>query len=177
MFSLPDFDYAENALQGENPAETHGRLCGWLCADATVDPQGWIAAISSELSVDESRVQEAEELLRELFTATVSQLDDEDWRFSLLLPDDEESLSKRAWSLACWCRGFLTGLGLGGVGHHRALPATVQEFLRDLLAISQLDSDISAENEDEESFMELVEYLRIGVLLVAQELGSRSAHA
>lgn len=172
--NLPDFEYLAEVLK-QNPSEIHGMLCAMLCADETLDETTWLARISPELGEDCPCTAEAEALLQELFAISASQLHDENLSFYLLLPADEYPLSQRAYALACWCQGFLAGLGLGGMVNGQ-LAAPVQEFLSDLVDIARLDSDSSGNSkEDEEYYMEIVEYVRMGVLLVSLELHSQSS--
>jgi uncharacterized protein YgfB (UPF0149 family) len=57
----------------------------------------------------------------------------------------------------------------------QVLPVTVREFLRDLVAFTQLDCKLNeADDAEEQSYIEIVEYVRMGVLLVNQELHSAS---
>ena len=172
---LPDFEDVARVLGWEEPAEIHGLLCGLLCVDVAMASDSWLARVQTEVSEDRFLKPRAEQLLLELFAVTKAQLSDDSLDFSLLLPEDEMNLSQRARSLGCWCQGFLSGLGLGGINISRRLPASIQEFLGDTVAISRVDSEITeADHDDEESYMELVEYLRMGVLLVSQEWRSSS---
>jgi uncharacterized protein YgfB (UPF0149 family) len=173
VIRLPDFEKVATVLSGEDPAEIHGLLCGLVCAGAAVDGDDWRTRLEPELFRDDLQILATEAFLNELFAITLSQLNSDDFNFSLLLPDDEVLLSQRARALSGWCQGFLSGLGLGGMEKSQALPAAVQEFLRDLVAIAQLDCELSEADEvEEQSYIELVEYVRIGVLLVNQELRS-----
>jgi uncharacterized protein YgfB (UPF0149 family) len=176
VFRLPDFEKVAAVLSGEEPAEIHGLLCGLICAGAAADDDDWRTRIEPGLFRDDDpQILATEAFLNELFAISLSQLNGDDFNFSLLLPDDEVSFSQRASSLSRWCQGFLSGLGLGGMDKSQVLPATVQEFLRDLVAITQLDCELAeADDAEEQSYIELVEYVRMGVLLVNQELHSAS---
>jgi uncharacterized protein YgfB (UPF0149 family) len=176
LLRLPDFTKVAAVLSGEDPAEIHGLLCGLVCAGATVDGDDWRTRLEPGLfRNDNPQILATEAFLNELSAITLSQLNGDDFNFSLLLPDDEVSLSQRASSLSRWCQGFLSGLGLGGMDKSQVLPATVQEFLRDLAVITQLDCELNeADDAEEQSYIELVEYVRMGVLLVNQELRSAS---
>ncbi len=174
--NFPTFGRIVQLFEHDDPSEIHGMLCGMLCADTAIDSAAWLTWVKDEFSQDVVQTREAEKLLRELFVATVSQFNDEDFGLLLMLPDEEAPLSRRADSLGCWCEGFLSGLGLGGVDKNQGFSAQVQEFLSDLLDIARLDCDISEpSDDDEESYTEIVEYVRMGVLLVNQELRSRSS--
>ncbi len=148
------------------PAEGHGLLCGLFCAAREEVLRLW-----SDQLVGEGELTEEESVpLRLLAEETGRQLEDSSFGFSLLLPGDDESLEERALALGEWCHGFLVGLGLGeGV---EPADESVQEVLADLTQISKVSSqpeDCTTE-EDEASYAELVEYVRVAVLMVNEQL-------
>ena len=88
-------------------------------------------------------------------------------RFSLLLPDDSAALPVRTRALSDWCGGFLYGLALGGIREDADLPETVREVMRDFYEISHAGFVTDAPDEgDETAYVEIVEYVRISVLLL-----------
>jgi uncharacterized protein YgfB (UPF0149 family) len=91
----------------------------------------------------------------------------------LLLPDDGAPLRERGQALADWCKGFLFGIGLAGAALHRALSADAREVIGDLTELSRLDADEEDNEGSEAAYAELVEYVRVGVLLIHEELGPR----
>ena len=157
-----------------DPAEVHGMLCGMLLAVQGGD--AWLAQIRSESPGDGLFTQQSSETLLALFRATAEQLDDEGLGFCLLLPDDDESLAVRTVALAHWVQGFLFGLGQNRPDEYTKLSPESQEFLLDLGRLAQVDADTGENDEENEAaFAEIVEYLRVGVLLLDQELRMRSA--
>ena len=148
----------------DRTAEVHGLLCGLLCADETLSMEQWLEQI------DQADAQEAlRDSLIQLFDATLAELNDEDLEFNLLLPDEHTRLWARTESLARWCQGFLSGLGLGGLSGRQT--PDVQEFILDLSHIAQVKFDGAGE-ENETAYTEIVEYIRVGVMLLKQTLRS-----
>lgn len=140
-------------------AEAHGMLCG-LLALATPAARGiWLErAVGTE---------EAATPLDTLYDETARQLDDTTFGFELLLPpDDDAGLAERTEALASWCAGFASGAGLSGRSE-AGLPAESREFLGDLTRISR--AEVASEEDDEAAFAEVVEYVRMGVLLTRTE--------
>ena len=153
----------------DRTAEVHGMLCGLLCVDETLSMEQWLEQI------DQADAQQAlrNSLIR-LFDATVAELNDEELGFTLLLPSDHTRLWVRTESLARWCQGFLSGLGLGGLSGRQT--PDVQEFILDLSRIAQVKFDDASE-ENESAYAEIVEYIRVGVMLLKQTLRpTRSIH-
>jgi uncharacterized protein YgfB (UPF0149 family) len=161
-------------------AECHGTLCGLLCASDTVKGSAWVnQVLSGRLELPEAETPplqggshgEEHALLLILYKETIGQLDDPEYGFSLLLPDDALPLAQRVESLSHWCQGFLAGLGLGGLQDQAKFPGDSSEVMRDFAEISRLGhGDGDGDNEDEAAFAEIVEYVRMAVLLVYEEL-------
>ena len=163
-----------------DPAESHGSLCGLMCATEAIKGSTWVnQVLAGQLGLPETgnvplhpgADGEERTLLLILYKDTAAQLDDPDYGFTLLLPDDEQPLQHRVEALSRWCQGFLLGLGLGGVQEQTGLPGDSHEVMRDFVEISRLGHGEGGDNdEDETAFAEIVEYVRMAVLLVYEEL-------
>jgi uncharacterized protein YgfB (UPF0149 family) len=97
--------------------------------------------------------------------------------FKLLLPDDDDSLPERVEAISAWCQGFIYGLAAGGIQQGSELPEDTEELLKDMVEISRAGHDVddggddaANEDEDEVALMEIEEYVRMGVLLIYEEL-------
>ena len=152
-------------------AEAHGCLCGALCTSANYPFELWI----EEFAADEARPLPAlsEQPLRLLFADTIRTLRGDEMEFVPLLPDDDATLELRTTALSQWCQGFLYGFSTGGAVKAAELPDAVNEVLRDLTHISRATVDVGeAGEQEEESYVEVVEYVRVGVQLIHDELAS-----
>ncbi|HEY8510015.1 MAG TPA: UPF0149 family protein [Steroidobacteraceae bacterium] len=166
------FNEVQQALAAEHSlteaAEAHGTLAGALCSAVSYRFEDWVQEILPE-GVSGSR---STETLRELYTSTAAALSGADMEFNLLLPDDEQPLDARTVALAQWCFGFLYGLGSSAIQDASRLPGDVGEIVRDLEQISRAGVDARDSDETNESaYAELVEFVRVGVQLVFEELG------
>ena len=168
-----DFDSVQAALQGlganQDAGEAHGTLCALLLGDATLAT--WLGHTLDELP-EPGNVLAAENLavLEQLFEETRGQFDDETLAFELLLPDESDDFGIRLLAVAGWCQGFLYGFGLLGSETEEKLDAEGRECLSDLLEISKLSHDEEASEEAEQQFAEIVEHLRMSVLLLNETL-------
>jgi yecA family protein len=173
---LPDYlalSGALDKLQTEiTPSEVHGTLCGLLCANTGASAEAWQHALWPEQADGDLLASEARAVLNQAHEASRLQLNDPDCDFQMLLPDDEDSLDQRVHALGDWCQGFLVGLTLGGVKDFSPLPADAREIAEDLVEIARAGTSYHLEGseEDENAYAELVEYLRVGVLLINEEL-------
>jgi uncharacterized protein len=172
---MPDFEHFSDLLTQSSsvlaPAEVHGLLSALAC----VPGEGRVAALQGEVlgpAVQDPSEAPVIEILEAVWKDTYAALESTDCTFDLMLPDDEQSLQQRTEALGSWCQGFLAGLGLGGVGdHHKSLSGDAREFLNDLQEMSRIEPDPDNDEEAERAFAELVEYLRIGVLDLREEIG------
>jgi uncharacterized protein YgfB (UPF0149 family) len=168
------FDEIERALaaggSSVHAAEAHGCLCGALCARRVYLPSEWLEEILADPADDDALAMIAGPL-GELYARSGADLAGTDLEFSPLLPDDEVFIQQRIEALAEWCQGFLYGFGAAGTLPRAALSDDVTEFLTDLAELTRVDTvDTSAAEAEEEAYAELVEYLRVGVQLVYDQL-------
>jgi len=163
-------------------AECHGLLCGLICTQEILNQETWLDHLfeegtghpSSSAHAPSGDTTQAEwSVLHQLYKDTVIQIKDPEFSFRMLLPNDEQILAIRTQALADWCKGFLYGLGVGGMDSSRHTPQNVQEIVRDLIEISRVYHDDEEEEDlemDEASYLELSEYVRVGVMLIYEEL-------
>ncbi len=119
------------------------------------------------------------EALTEAWQSTVAQFDDEEFGFTLWLPDDDEPLEERTVALARWCSGFLAGLGSGG--QLDALSEEAREAIGDLQDIARAElsappGDGPESEEDETAFAEIVEYVRVVALVLREDFRGPQAN-
>lgn len=158
-------------------AEAHGILCGLFAVAGDVNADDWIAQIVGERDPAQVLHRDANKLLKTLHEITLEQMTSGDFNFHLLLPDDETLLDDRVDELSVWCQGFLVGMSTAGVRDLQTLPGEVGEIVKDILDISQAGYDAGGEDDAEENeaaYAEIVEYLRVGVLLVHAEFNNKN---
>lgn len=169
---MPGYEAVEDSLRNAGAAagaaEVHGTLCGLLTANLGCGAGAWLREV---LPADGEGPGEAvPQALSALFEATRTQLADALLSFDLLLPPDDSDLARRVEALGLWCQGFLYGLALAGVGEPRTLPQDSAEIVRDLSEIARTGFSLDDAEADEAAFQEIHEYVRVGVLLVSEEL-------
>ncbi|MFV2005662.1 MAG: UPF0149 family protein [Gammaproteobacteria bacterium] len=184
MQSFPDIPQLEDLLFNVDAAlgatESHGALCGMLCAQGATEASQWMLYVLGEHEETSKLLQQTGKKLLQIHQISVEQMNDNDAEFELMLPDDDEPLEMRVEALGTWCQGFVYGLAVGGIKEDTDLPEDSKELIRDILEISRAGyvADIEAElatdeedsEEDEVAFMEVCEYVRMGILLIYEEL-------
>lgn len=169
-----DFDSLQAALDRVDAetgaAEGHGSLCGMLALNSSIDVSAWIDTMLEKGDPGDALVREARDMLLALYEETQRELNDSNLGFSLLLPDEDEPLEERVRALAAWCQGFLYGLAMAGFQAGPDVPEDSADFLKDIGEIAKASFDVRPGDEDEVAYSEVSEYVRMGVLLVSEEL-------
>jgi len=173
----PGFDFNELAAllleQGAlaSPSRLHGCLCGLLSAGAPPEPEYGLAALAE--SLDLVAHGELAGCAMQLYSASGDILRDEEFTFFPLLPDDAVDIAVRTEALADWCNGFLAGFAYVAAGEDKsgsALLGQSSEALRDIAAMAQAEAGADELGEEaEESYFELVEYLRVAVVNIVMD--------
>lgn len=154
-------------------AESHGCLCGALCTFENYPMARWLEEILPDTAISSALNAAANEhdALGSLYADTVRALRGDEMEFTPLLPDDDTPIKNRADALAKWCQGFLYGLGTGSRLPQNRLPGNVDEVLRDFTELSRAEgAEGDGTEEEEQAYSELIEYLRVSVQLVHDEL-------
>ena len=152
-------------------AESHAMACGMLVANTSADKMSWVKQVMGE--VDEENIPPANTIkaLGEWFDDIKNQLQDSNLRFELCLPDDDAPLPQRVAALQEWCRGFLLGVAMSGANDFGNMPTDTRELLTDFSRIgAEEEFDLEAADEAEISYADISQYVRIGVLLINEEL-------
>lgn len=157
-----------------DPSELHGTVGGLLCADNRANANSWLASLFPERNADDIILSELKQALGQLFEETRQQLSDPLCGFDLLLPGDDYSFEQQLLALGEWCQGFLIGLNLGGIEDFNRLQGDAKEFAQDMVEIARagVSYDFSDDEEDQQAYMQLVEYVRVGVMMVNDELNT-----
>jgi hypothetical protein len=151
---------------GVGASDLHGSLTGYLCAGGLAGAEEWPRALEIEPEAPSTLNDAA---LRRLYTDCRAQLEDPDLAFEPLLPGSDEPVEQRAEALVEWCRGFLGGVGLSGA-QPRGLSVDATEVLSDINRIASSRFDYDDAEEDETALSEVLEFVRVGVLLLHAEM-------
>lgn len=152
-------------------SESHGVLAGLACGEAAPGFDRWYDEMFVMPEEDDALGQRLRRSLHELYGHTLAALASEDLSFNPLLPAEDSTLSERADALADWCRGFSYALSLSALQPSRILSDEARELLNDVGAIAAAGH--SADDDDDEAedaLVELEEYVRVGVMLVYEEM-------
>lgn len=172
-----DFDDMSHALikmhAATDAAEAQGLFCGILCALGRVDKQAWIQQVIGE-AVDPADllINELKEQLDSLYQETLESLYDDEYGFQMFLADDDVSLEERIHTISEWCQGFLLGFSMRSLdtieGDARG---EIEALLEDFIEVTRIDAESGEDDsEDESSFVEIEEYIRMGIIFIFTSL-------
>lgn len=174
-----------DARRGISAAELHGAVCGVaVSSPEQASPMAVVELLGPDALTDQEAV--------EAFMAqAVAELTAEDLTFALLLRDaadapadhddyGDESLASLPEALSEWCAAFVAGLVAGlpvpsddapvsdQWDELRRLGPDSQEIVTDLLAIAEIEHEAEdlSEDDQESALTELIEYVRVAVLLL-----------
>lgn len=170
----PEYKQIKNALTSVqspySPEDCHGMLCAMLIVNNSLKFKRWLDEICTHARSEHEITSSEQDALSILYDQTRQELNDALLNFSLLIPEENSSLSERVSSLKKWCDGFLFGLALAGVKDMSQLPEDSFEIMQDIVTISQASEDDEEDEMNEAAYLDIVEYVRMGVLLVNEEL-------
>jgi len=155
---------ADNAP--ESVAETHAVVTGLLCGRPDQDDRE-LATHLAALQVGDWTSERILDKLGPALTQLRKELASDNMDFQLLLPTSDRPLEERTRCLAHWCSGFLAGFGA-------ASPTIRSEEAGDALRmveqIARAATDPESDQESEEgAYTELVEFVRVAILMLREE--------
>ncbi|MEX0444875.1 YecA family protein [Xenorhabdus sp. SGI246] len=164
--SLPNYQSFDEILHQQSvaltAAEMHGLISGLLCGGN--HDSSWQTLVHDLANDGLAFSQILAQSIRELYEVTFESLDDSNFNFNLLLPDDEAGVFACADALAGWVNHFL--LGLGVADPKITEKKEIQEVITDLRNIGMLGYDEGEDQEElSQALEEVLEYVRVAVQL------------
>ncbi|CAB5497093.1 hypothetical protein THERMOT_634 [Bathymodiolus thermophilus thioautotrophic gill symbiont] len=171
MEIIINYNEVKNTLHHLNTDDTiasaHGILCGFACVKPDLSLDEWLNEVLVSIDFDNLNEKSAHEKLAQIYNSTLLQLGDETLNFQLLIADEDCTLKEQADTLIQWCQGFLVGLGLQKISTH---DEDILEMIKDFSEISQLDSEVLDDEENANDLSEIIEFVRMGTLLIQETL-------
>lgn len=171
--NLPAYQTLEDAIAIlELPislSELHGVICGYLCAGKAKAGETYLRSLTAKK--DKEMTRSASLALFEVYTISQHQLNQFNFDFQLLLPDDHEPIRERAKAFSEWCAGFAQSLHVSGVNYEELIDEEGQEALEHLFEFAELDYDsLEMSDQDEQALIEVSEYARMAVIRLYNDL-------
>lgn len=174
MTDLTDYIQSQLILEKQgifvSPSEVHGTIAGLLACGLNIEESDYLAMLSDVFNDGLSFNNESKALFASMYSHVVSSFNSKEHQFELFLPNEDETLLDKANALVSWVAGFLLGFGLKQKDYG-AMSADVKEVINDFSEITKLDTDFGEEEEDQQAFHEIVEYVRVSALLCFAEMG------
>ena len=163
-------------------AECQGAMTAVICFTGEAGFGVWLGSHLPEI---EAAQMEGDALATEtaritdiLYKGVFDQLRAGALEYQLLLPDDDIDLEVRTQAMVHWCQGFLLGLRYVGVADTGQFQGELAEIINDITEISQMTiGELDYSEEEERSYAELVEYLRVGTMLFWETLSAQQTQS
>ncbi|MDN3651861.1 UPF0149 family protein [Thalassotalea ponticola] len=172
------FANVQASLGGEHfsahASEIHGLLTGIVAAGFSFDDQSYLTLVSDFFNNGEGLGKSLKDLCKQLYADIWQSVLDDNFTFQLLLPDDDEALFERSQALGLWVQGFNLGFGLQQKDN-KEYSAEIKEIINDFANIANLSTEIDDDEDTENAYFEILEYVRISSLLCFAELGAKPA--
>ena len=180
-----DFDQVKEVVaphsELESPAFIQGMLIGLLCGDNDIQEAVWIKKLIEEANI-KSVKESFLKVLHDLYQETNKGMNGSGFELELCLPDDNEALVYRAMMVGQLCEGILYGLGLIGCLNdaENEIAPEVRELVSDFSDIASIDIDdlgksVNDGDTEESDLMQLVEFVKIGILTMNESLNPMDA--
>lgn len=157
-------------------SELHGVLTGLICAGFAFEDQSYVGMLHDLFNEGEGFPTAVKKALKQMYSELWSGILDDSYSFNLLLPDDDDSIAERGHALSVWVQGFNLGFGL----QQKDSPVVsdeVKEVLTDFGEIANLSDEMEEDEDTEQAYFEIAEYVRISALLCFSELATPPNHA
>lgn len=172
MLDYFDLDEILSEVEAEVcAAGCHGFLCGQICVYGYPADELWQEYIDAQTKNDDL-VDICYSEIKVLLADIIESMQSYDMDFQLLLPEGNSPLPERVEALAEWCHGFLNGYGVAAGEQELAMTEECREILEDFTRICRVGIDENTSEEDEQALFELIEYVRMGTMLIFEDLSA-----
>ena len=151
-------------------SEYHGHLIGRMVGGQQISGVTGMQIIADLTAAPVPRLAEEADYWKQHMHEVVAHFEADNYGFHPLLPDDERPLEERLFGIAHWCTGFLNGIG--SALDQQATKALLKDddTIDVFTEITNIDLNASDTNENEAMYIELVEYVRLAVLNMHENL-------
>ncbi|AHE98758.1 UPF0149 family protein [Thioalkalivibrio paradoxus] len=147
----------------------HGLLTGCLVADPGTTGAALERALGEAQPVTTAAAGLLPRAVEALRLDLLRAFNDAELSFEPMLPGEAASLQERTRALGEWVDGFLGGFGQTPRSGEQAPSPQAAELLRDFAEIARIEPEPDDTEEHEQALAELTEYVRVGVMLLADE--------
>lgn len=164
----------KSASLAVTPAELHGLLTGMLSGGLKTDDGSWQPLLFDYTSEGMAWTMTALSLAEKVMTHTTDEMNEDDFRLSLVLPEAEvdAALVEKAEAVSEWVNHFISGLGLARLDV-KSLSEGSKEALGDLEEIGKLIIDEEDDLNEQSLLLEqVIEHVKVCVLTIHAECGA-----
>lgn len=169
---IPTFYELDQALAqyGDevSPVEIHALLVGFQCGGAPLFGEALASTMQDFFGLDVYMAPDLPSLLSQLSAGVEASLQQDDFTFMPMLPEGDD-FEEQVSLFSRWCESFINGFS-ATCPEEDELSEDVEGVLDDLMTFSRMREEVDLSEQDEESFIELVEYVKVAILTLYTEL-------
>lgn len=152
-----------------NAAEIQGVLAGMISAGLKANEPHWSCTLLELVNDGKSLTQEAQTLLKLVFSESYDAFNEDDGLAPILVPNDQYPLIDRLEAITVWSQGYLLGFGIQQ-GQKPINSKEINEALLDISEISQLELSSDESEESQMALITLIEHIKVAVKVIYLEL-------
>ena len=150
-------------------AEFHGSLIGVLVGRTKAED--WLIELIGKKESNNVTARESVQFLIEFVSQNQKSLNSANFKFDILIANEDHSMTQRLQDLSHWCQGFLYTFALSGT----KLNSEMNNIIADFTEFTRVDYSTANDQENESALIEIIEYIKIGVLLINEETANKDA--
>ncbi|MCL1079771.1 YecA family protein [Parashewanella spongiae] len=144
---------------GLHPSELHGTIVGIISGGVEQTTEAWQPLLIELSNNNEPFPPSVQSQLNELYQDTLNRLDDFDFGFTLLLPEEEEPLNVRVDALFLWVNNFLSALAIAQPKLNDS-SERIQQYIEVMSNIFSDGAEVGDDEDSESAFFELLDFVR-----------------
>lgn len=171
-FHVPTFDELDQlmAQYGDevSPVEVHAMLVGFQCGGTLLTDEALATAMQDFFKIDVYMVPEFLMLLSQLNLGIESSLQEDNFAFTPMLPEDESFIGQMCL-FSRWCESFINGFS-GTCPEEEEFSDDLKDVLDDIMTFTRMREEVDLSETDEGSLVEIIEYTKVAILMLYTEL-------
>lgn len=145
-------------------------LFGFLIAkvlQGKIDPQACLRDLEQKLKLDEKRRERLHALAEHLIGYIYHNVTQSSIPIEQMLPSGDMPISARIFSLSEFIQAIVESMGNNLASCCQNTPE-LEEMFTDLKTLTEMDADEDDSEDTERNYIEIVEYVRVGILLMIE---------
>lgn len=164
------YDHVQDFVEPLHLRVTASYLFGFFIAKVLqghLQPKDCMVDLEKQLKLEVKHCDKLRPLIEHLIGYIYHNLTHDWLSMDQMLPNIDMPISSRIYSLSELVQAFLQSMG-DNISAYCDVTDDLQEILSDFKSLAEMDMDEEDSEESERDYIEIVEYVRIGILLMTE---------